>query len=70
MVIINHNRNKFNTLLSGSLIQNVRTERITKLVDGEQLWSHFGEIEKSLSSADELVHGVNMRGHTISQTNR
>ena len=70
MVIINHTRNKFNTLLSGSLIQNIPTERITKLVDGDKRWSHFGKIEKSLSSADELMHGVNMRGRTISQTNR
>ena len=48
MVIINHTRNKFNTstLLSGSLIQNIPTERITKLVDGDKRWSHFGEIEK------------------------
>ena len=33
MVITNHIRIKFNTLLSGSLIQNIRTERITKLID-------------------------------------
>ena len=36
LVIINHIRNKFNILLSGALIQNIRMERITKLIDDNE----------------------------------